>query len=101
VLGFLRRWRTRTLQTAILLAVFLFCFLFIDQTRSEVTLINRASYPIMIEEMFFGNKIENPKMEPFGFEYIHMKDSDVLQNYVPGPDERIKRTFRVSRWRLF
>ena len=101
MIGFLLRWRTRLLQVAVLLVTFVLCFVFIDQTKSEVTLVNRASYPITVEEVFVGNKVANPKIEPYGVQYIHTKDSDVLQDYVLKPNEQIKQTFRVRQSRLF
>jgi hypothetical protein len=98
---FFHKWRTKMLQGAVLLLVVVVCFILIDQTRNEVILINRASSPITIEEVFIGKKIPNPKMEPFGFEFIHTRDSDVLRDYVLGPNERVSRSFRVPFSRLF
>lgn len=98
---FYHQWRTRLRQGSVLLLVLILCFMLIDQTKSEVILINRASHSITMEEVFVGNKVANAKMEPYGFECIHTKESDILLNHVLGPNSQIRRRFHVGQWRLF
>ena len=76
-------------------------FVILEQTTNDVILVNETALPVTIEEVFIGDKIANEKMEPYGFEYVHTVDSDVLRDYILEPNERIRRRFSVSRWRLF
>ena len=83
------------------LLVLALCFVILEQTTNDVILVNETALPVTVEEVFIGDKIANEKMEPYGFEYVHTVDSDVLRDYILEPNERTRRRFSVSRWRLF